>query len=358
MHPRISVTHVYHRTARKLKCDGGRPACSQCFKRSHPCDYTPTHKRRGGKRRKSDDGSESDLEMDSGDPSAEMEPSMSPDLPSQPHSRRNSNAVDMLMEDNKLPPIDRPDHQNKTVLPPISHPSSGLMQGPPPPQLQDRGYKHELPPIATLPVTPGGGDLHDVGQTLAPLRNQSDMHPPTQQRRRTSSAASGKGRQNGYGSKIVACNFCRGSSFKHVLFSSVILMMSTPTAARKTRCDGGHPSCSSCARRQLPCNYVNDPTNGNPKGRPRTAGGASAGPSAPPSSRSSPTAQQQLQQQHPGPLAGIPNGFIHHIHPVDGYEGELKRNLDLDSVPPPSKKMRITDDLLPPPQAIAVSQAN
>ncbi|GJE98421.1 GTP binding protein [Phanerochaete sordida] len=314
--------------SRKLKCDGGRPACSQCFKRSHPCDYTPSHRRRGTKKRKSDDGSESDLEMDmeSGDPSGDMEPSMSPDIPSQPHSRRNSNAVDMMME-NKLPPIDRPEQHN-TVLPPISHPSSMLIQGP-----QDRGYpmKHELPPIATLPA-PTANDMQEM-QTLAPLRNQAEMQPPpSQQRRRTSSAASTKGRQNGYGSKIVACNFCR---------------------ARKTRCDGGHPACSSCARRSLPCNYVNDPSSGNPKGRPRTAGGSSAGPSAPPSTRSSPTAQN-----HVGPLAGIPNGFIHHIHPMDSAEVELQRSFDLDV--PPSKKMRIADDLAPPPMAhaVAVSSAN
>ena len=338
-------------SARKLKCDGGRPACSQCFKRSHPCDYTPSHKRRGTKKRKSDDGSESDLEMDmeSGDPSGDMEPSMSPDIPSQPHSRRSSNAVDMMME-NKLPPIDRPEQHN-TVLPPISHPSSMLMPGPPP---HDRGYpmKHELPPIATLPA-PSAGDMQDL-QTLAPLRNPADMQPPLpaqqqQQRRRTSSAASTKGRQNGYGSKIVACNFCRGECPAPAVCVCVCLGRADGgDSARKTRCDGGHPACSSCARRSLPCNYVNDPAAGNPKGRPRTAGGASAGPSAPPSARSSPTAQL-------GPLAGIPNGFIHHIHPADGLEQDLRRSLDLDA--PPAKKMRIADDLPPSPvpQAVAVS---
>lgn len=124
-------------------------------------------------------------------------------------------------------------------------------------------------------------------------------------------------------------------------------------SARKTRCDGGHPACGSCARRSLPCNYVNDPSSGNPKGRPKTAGGASAGPSAPPSSRSSPTAQTTN-----GPLAGIPNGFIHHIHPADAAEAEAMRHLDRDLGPPPPKKMRLADELAVLPQGIAVSQAS
>lgn len=114
----------------------------------------------------------------------------------------------MILEDNTLPPIDRRD-QHKPVLPPISHPSSMLMPGPPP--QPDYGSKHELPPIATLPVPLGVNELHEMSQTLAPLRNHADMQPPSSQRRRTSSAASTKGRQNGYGSKIVACNFCRGA---------------------------------------------------------------------------------------------------------------------------------------------------
>ena len=133
---------------------------------------------------------------------------MSPEISSQPHSRRSSNAVDMILEGNTLPPIDRRDQQ-KPILPPISHSPSVLMQG-----MNADGYanaKHELPPIATLPMPHSASEHQDMAHTLAPLRNQADMHPPAQQRRRTSSAASTKGRQNGYGSKIVACNFCRGA---------------------------------------------------------------------------------------------------------------------------------------------------
>ena len=57
-------------------------------------------------------------------------------------------------------------------------------------------------------------------------------------------------------------------------------------AARKTRCDGAHPTCSSCSRRSLRCNYVNDPT----KARSRSSGSGGTPPdaSASNSSRSSP----------------------------------------------------------------------
>ncbi|KAL0579142.1 hypothetical protein V5O48_002875 [Marasmius crinis-equi] len=40
--------------------------------------------------------------------------------------------------------------------------------------------------------------------------------------------------------------------------------------ARKTKCDGAHPSCGSCARRNLPCNYVHE------RGGRRGGGAASA----------------------------------------------------------------------------------
>lgn len=185
--------------ARKLKCDGGKPACSQCFKRNNPCDYTVNHKRRGGKRRKSNEGG-SESEVDSGERSGDMEPSLSPEVSSQPHSRRNSNAVDLLkQESNVLPPLNGSvGLERPPILPSINHAG-------------DRTYMHELPPIATLPVTPA---KQDGNSTLPPLRPQVDMEQSqaSAARRRTSSAASTKPRQNGYGSKIVACNFCRGTS--------------------------------------------------------------------------------------------------------------------------------------------------
>ena len=124
-------------------------------------------------------------------------------------------------------------------------------------------------------------------------------------------------------------------------------MLMLRNLARKTRCDGEHPSCGSCAKRNLPCNYVNDVGNGNPKGRPKQpqmpppppSTSVSAGPSA----RSSPTGQPPTQPPLPPPslqLAPGMNGYPRHV----SSNGELKRELDVDHVQP-TKKMRVTDDL-------------
>lgn len=185
------------------------------------------HKRRGsGKRRKPEDGggSESDGEGDSAEPSGDPEPSASPEVPSLPHSRRNSSSTTAANMDVTLPPlhvngaygvngsgVHRDHREEGSKLPSIIQ--SSMMQGPQPPsqqqqQQQERAFvKHELPPIATLPPVPSAQDH------MMPMRTAMDMQAPGPQRRRTSSAASSKGRQNGFSSKIVACNFCRGACF-------------------------------------------------------------------------------------------------------------------------------------------------
>ncbi len=56
------------RLARKLKCDGGRPACGQCTKRSNSCDYMPQTKRRGARQRKGDESESESAEDKSADP--------------------------------------------------------------------------------------------------------------------------------------------------------------------------------------------------------------------------------------------------------------------------------------------------
>ncbi|KAH9947586.1 hypothetical protein B0H21DRAFT_778411 [Amylocystis lapponica] len=295
--------------SRKLKCDGGRPACSQCSKRSNPCDYMANHKRRGnGRQRKQYAGSDS--EGESGDDhSAEVEnPSQSPEVVSQPPSRRNSNVSMLLTE--SLPPlsaaIERREETSST-LPPIAHATSNML-GPLPPDA-----RLELPPIATLSSSSAG-----MGRDESPsLPSIKAPDAQTTQRRRTSSATSGKSRTSNHGSKIVACNICR---------------------ARKTRCDGAHPVCGSCARRSLACNYVNDP--GSSKSRGKAGGATPPGPSTSTSSRSSPSVQLQF------PSAGVGTTTNGYIRAMDG--GDLGN-------PPPHKKMRIATEM--GASAIAVAPA-
>ncbi|PCH40059.1 hypothetical protein WOLCODRAFT_136630 [Wolfiporia cocos MD-104 SS10] len=290
--------------SRKLKCDGGRPACSQCFKRSNPCDYTATHKRRGnGKARKQFD--ESDSEGDSiEDPSADQEnPSQSPEVVSQPPSRRNS-SVNMLLTET-LPPLATAmsrDEQS-TVLPPIAHAPSGIVTV----SLQEA--HPDLPSIASLSAP------HGMSREDATAQSLSEDGRMTQ-RRRTPAAPSGRSRSN-HGSKIVACNICR---------------------ARKTRCDGAHPTCGSCSRRSLPCNYVNDPSTS--RARAKGPGATGSGPS---SSRSSPA----LLLPYGGQMnAAQINGITRRITSVDTGSADHGG---------PAKKMRLASEggrpILAPAQA-------
>ncbi|KAI9058281.1 hypothetical protein FKP32DRAFT_1606743 [Trametes sanguinea] len=247
--------------SRKLKCDGGRPACGQCYKRQNPCDYTASSKRRtaaAGKQRKQYGGSDSEgdsLEDASGEPDGPLphahlnhhhhqqsSQSQSPEVPSAPsvsasassapHSRRSSNVSMLLTE--TLPPlsaaVEPREEASSAVLPPITTPT-GL--GVPASAGSRRSSMNtELPPIATLSAPPGAQD---------DLSSYKDTESSGSTRRRAPSTAPGRGGgRGGGGSKIVACNFCR---------------------ARKTRCDGAHPTCSSCSRRSLRCNYVNDPAS-------------------------------------------------------------------------------------------------
>lgn len=106
-------------------------------------------------------------------------------------------------------------------------------------------------------------------------------------------------------------------------------------AARKTRCDGVHPSCGSCARRSLPCNYVNDREGSNPKGRPKAMSQSTAGSSVL-HPQTSPIAQTLS-------LNGNYNGYVRQ-DARDTGEQDLKRNLDVGPGHP-NKKMRVTDDL-------------
>ncbi|KAL6304339.1 hypothetical protein BKA93DRAFT_817544 [Sparassis latifolia] len=303
--------------SRKLKCDGGRPACGQCFKRSNPCDYMVNHKRRGnnGRQRKQYAGSESDgegLEDPSPEADGPSHPSHSPEVIPQPASRRSSNVSMLLTE--SLPSLSsaikrQEDPRASAVLAPITHSATFL-------EVSASDQRTELPPIATLSI-PSSSTMHDEAQSLTSLKTDTSST-----RRRTSSAASGRSRtSNHHGSKIVACNICR---------------------ARKTRCDGAHPTCGSCSRRSLPCNYVTD-APGSSRSRGKNTGTSTPGPSASTSARSSPTSQLHLISPR---AASASNGYIRTIGAVDPAA---------DFSPQPNKKMRMTTDMGVP--AIAVLHA-
>lgn len=135
----------------------------------------------------------------------EMEnPAGSPEVTSHTSSRRNSNVSMLLTE--SLPPLgsvvpERRGSSSSTVLPPIAQATSSRTSLP-------EAAGPELPPITTLSVPPAPASREDQSQ-LSSLKQESGQMT---QRRRTASA-SGKGRTAGHGSKIVACNICRGAYF-------------------------------------------------------------------------------------------------------------------------------------------------
>lgn len=171
----------------------------------------PQNKRRGTIRQRKDDDSESDSGEDRSADADEV--SASPDVPSQPLSRRSSN-VDKLSREGfgPLPQIavtlDRRDEG------PLPGPSS--LRAVQPPHLSDgRGLfrDNELPAIATLalpepsPSTP----VPMSAPTLLPLRPASEQHAAHRKRAATVPGKIPRTAANS-GPKVVACNFCRGVS--------------------------------------------------------------------------------------------------------------------------------------------------
>ncbi|KIM43223.1 hypothetical protein M413DRAFT_444033 [Hebeloma cylindrosporum] len=321
--------------SRKLKCDGGRPTCGQCLKRSNPCDYMPQNKRRGTQRpRKGGGGDESGSESGEDRSPDGDEPSLSPEIiPSQPMSRRSSNVgrgqqQQQQQQHEGYPPSlpsmsaisdrERERREESSVAsssrPKLEPSSSSGIQS-------SRGYfpDNEVPHIATLPLTepspPTPAPMS--APTLPPIRPASELQAA--QRKRASTMPGKSTRQSTTsGPKVVACNFCR---------------------ARKTKCDGAHPACASCARRQLDCNYVHDATTSNGPGhkkprRPSSSKPPTTGDSphslSPPSSRMLPT-----------PSTG---NDVHDIREADMHlneEVDLKRPLEYADIHRSAKKMRM-----------------
>ncbi|KAH7878019.1 uncharacterized protein C8R40DRAFT_1093431 [Lentinula edodes] len=289
--------------SRKLKCDGGRPSCTQCIKRSHPCDYMPQNRRRRGVPRRTDEESESESIDDPSDA-----PSMSPQVTSRPRSRRNSI-------------FDKHNDYGSSSLPPITGgdiPSSSRLRG----NVSSSTFDTELPHIATLslPSTPGPPMS---APSLPPIRPASEHQ--SAQRKRASTVPGKSTRQASHsGPKVVACNFCR---------------------ARKTKCDGAHPACSSCARRSLSCSYVTDRRSGGDKARRASTSKATASQHPPPTPQLDYIPSPPSSRMVPTPSSSVPDMYERRDLMVADQEVELKRSSEyMDNIRPP-KKMRVENNI-------------
>ncbi|KAH9480403.1 Septin-like protein spn3 [Psilocybe cubensis] len=303
---------------RKLKCDGGRPTCGQCLKRNNPCDYMPQNKRRGTQRQRKGDESGSD----SGDErSAEAdEPSLSPEIPSQTPSRRSSN-VGRHQHEGYTPSLpsmstmsERRDDSSAASSSRLKVDSASMGES-------SRRYfpDNEVPHIATLPMTEPPTPAPMSAPNLPPIRPASDLQAA--QRKRAATVPGKIGRQStSSGPKVVACNYCR---------------------ARKTKCDGAHPACASCARRQLDCNYVHESAYSNGPGQKKSRRSSTSKPDSPrsvspPSSRMIPT-----------PSTG---NDLHDSRDVEmhfGDEVDLKRPMEHGDISRAPKKMRMDNHPAP-----------
>ncbi|KLO12962.1 hypothetical protein SCHPADRAFT_387208 [Schizopora paradoxa] len=177
--------------------------------------------------------------------------------PTQPPGMMRSNTHSHSTSTSPLPhPLQPPQQQRSyAVTPPHVVPPEEL------PGMNGRGSPVPIRPAAEMagaasasaPVPGGGAPPQEQAQSISAAG--------TSRRRGGGAGRNGIRAASNYGPKVVACNFCR---------------------ARKTKCDGVNPSCSSCARRQLPCSYVTEP-NANGGGRGKRANVAAL--------------QQQIQQQ-------------------------------------------------------------
>ncbi|KAK2465321.1 hypothetical protein APHAL10511_002675 [Amanita phalloides] len=296
--------------SRKLKCDGGRPACGQCTKRSNSCDYMPQTKRRGTRQRKGDESESESAEDKSADPD---EPS--PDSSGQTVSKRNSNVKPEFQH--PLPPMGQLHERRGEIAPNI--PSSSRSNLPiPPAESRPPFFDNELPRIATLslpdpsPATPAPMSA----PSLPPIRPASEQQAT--QRRRSSTVPGKTTRpQSGSGPKVVACNFCR---------------------ARKTKCDGAHPACASCARRLLPCNYVHDHTSAGGPAPKRSRRSSISRPLADESPQSvSPPSSRMI----PTPSTAQDSYVVVEEHHLEG-ELDMKRPMVVEYPEGrPNKKMKV-----------------
>ena len=196
--------------ARKLKCDGGRPACAQCIKRSNPCDYQPQNNKRRGTQRNRKQGDDSDSDMISGDDPS-VDPLMSPEVP--PHTVPRKNVERRINLDAYNPNMAGPsDRRDDRMISSHMGRASGMSMSA---SGDNRSLfrDNELPHIATLalPGSEASQSSSMQGLPLPPIRPASEQQAA---QRKRASTVPGRGRAtSNTGPKVVACNFCRGSFF-------------------------------------------------------------------------------------------------------------------------------------------------
>jgi len=266
----------------------------------------PQTKRRGARQRKGDESESESAE----DKSADLD---EPSPESSTLGKRNTNVKPEFQQ--PLPPLGQM-HERRDIVPIPSSSRSKLPM--PPSESRPSFFSNELPHIATLslpdpsPATPAPMSA----PSLPPIRPASEQQAA--QRRRSATFPGKTGRpQSGSGPKVVACNFCR---------------------ARKTKCDGAHPACASCARRSLPCNYVHD---SNPIGGPSQKRSRRSSMSRPPADESPQSVSPPSSRMIPTPSTAQDSYVA--VEGEQHFEGDLDTKRPVVEYPEgrPTKKMKV-----------------
>lgn len=191
-----------------MKCDGGRPACAQCIKRSNPCDYQPQNNKRRGNHRHRKQGDDSDSDMISGD-DASGDALLSPEVSSRTVTRKSTNVERRANLDAYNPNMAGPsDRRDDHMMP--NHMGRAGMSISASADNRSLFRDNELPHIATLslPGTEPSQPASMQGLPLPPIRPASEQQAA--QRKRASTVPSRSRATSNTGPKVVACNFCRG----------------------------------------------------------------------------------------------------------------------------------------------------
>jgi len=179
----------------------------------------PQNKRRGTQRPRKGGGEESGSESGEDRSPDGEEPSLSPEIPSQPMSRRSSNVGRGQQHEGYPPSLpsmsaisdrerDRREESSaaSSSRPKLDSGSSGMQSS--------RSYfpDNEVPHIATLPLTepspPTPAPMS--APTLPPIRPASELQAAQRKRASTMPGKSTTRQTTTSGPKVVACNFCRG----------------------------------------------------------------------------------------------------------------------------------------------------